>query len=44
MERHRWIADTVRPPVRGGVGASGFVPSPATDYLWLGERTSIKIN
>jgi prepilin-type N-terminal cleavage/methylation domain-containing protein/prepilin-type processing-associated H-X9-DG protein len=44
LERHRWMADTVRPPVRGGVGASGFVPSPPTDYLWMRERTSIKIN
>jgi prepilin-type processing-associated H-X9-DG protein len=44
LERHRWIADTVRPPVRGGVGTSGFVPSPPTDYLWLRERTSIKLN
>jgi prepilin-type N-terminal cleavage/methylation domain-containing protein/prepilin-type processing-associated H-X9-DG protein len=44
LERHRWIANTVRPPVRGGVGTSGFVPSPTTDYLWLRERTSVKIN
>lgn len=44
LERHRWMADPVRPPVRGGVGASGFVPSPPTDYLWMRERTSIKIN
>jgi prepilin-type N-terminal cleavage/methylation domain-containing protein/prepilin-type processing-associated H-X9-DG protein len=44
LERHRWIPNTVRPPVRNGVGSSGFVPSPATDYLWLRERTSVKIN
>jgi len=44
VERHRWIPDTVRPPVRGGVGTGGFVPSPATDYLWLRERTSVKMN
>ena len=44
LERHRWMADTVRPPVRGGVGANGFVPSPPTDYLWLRERSSIKLN
>jgi prepilin-type N-terminal cleavage/methylation domain-containing protein/prepilin-type processing-associated H-X9-DG protein len=44
LERHRWIPDTVRPPIRGGVGSGGFVPSPATDYLWLRERTSIKLN
>lgn len=44
LERHRWIPNTVRPPVHGGVGSSGFVPSPPTDYLWLRERTSVKIN
>ena len=44
VERHRWIPNTVRPPVRGGVGSGGFVPSPPTDYLWLRERTSIKLN
>jgi len=44
LERHRWMADTVRPPVRGGVGANGFVPSSPTDYLWMRERTSININ
>jgi prepilin-type processing-associated H-X9-DG protein len=43
VERHRWIADTVRPPVQGGVGSNGFTPSPATDYLWMRERTSIKM-
>ncbi len=43
LERHRWIANTVRPPVQGGAGG-GFVPSPATDYLWLRQRTSIRMN
>ena len=43
QERHRWVANTVRPPVKGGAGG-GFVPVPATDYLWLRERTSFKIN
>ncbi len=43
MERHRWIADTVRPAVKGAVGG-GFVPSPPTDYLWLRDHTSIKVN
>jgi prepilin-type N-terminal cleavage/methylation domain-containing protein/prepilin-type processing-associated H-X9-DG protein len=43
VERHRWLPDTVRPPVAGGVGSGGFVPSPATDYLWLRERTSIRL-
>ena len=44
VERHRWIPNTVRPPVQGGVGSNGFVPSPPTDYLWLRERTSVKLN
>jgi prepilin-type N-terminal cleavage/methylation domain-containing protein/prepilin-type processing-associated H-X9-DG protein len=44
VERHRWIPNTVRPSVQGGVGTGGFVPSPTTDYLWLRERTSVKLN
>ncbi len=43
LERRRWIPNTVRPPVRGAVGG-GFVPSPTTDYLWLRQRTSIRMN
>jgi prepilin-type N-terminal cleavage/methylation domain-containing protein/prepilin-type processing-associated H-X9-DG protein len=43
LERHRWLANTVRPAVKGGA-SGGFVPSPPDDYLWLRERTSIKIN
>lgn len=43
LERHRWIPNTVRPPVQGGAGG-GFVPSPTTDYLWLRDHTSIKLN
>lgn len=43
IERHRWSADTVRPPVKGGAGG-GFVPSNPADYLWLRERTSIKLD
>ena len=42
VERHRWIPNTVRPAVQGGAGG-GFVPSPATDYLWLRNHTSIKL-
>lgn len=42
VERHRWRSETVRPPVQGAVG--GFVPQPSADYVWLRERTSIKIN
>ncbi len=39
VERHRWSADTVRPPVRGGVGTGGFVPSPAAGLPGMRERT-----
>ena len=42
IERHRWLPNTVRPAVQGGAGG-GFIPVPETDYLWLRERTSIKI-
>ena len=42
LERHRWLPDTVRPPVKGGAGG-GFVPNPPTDYLWLRERTSFRL-
>ena len=44
LERHRWTPNTARPPVQGGVGSDGFAPSPATDYLWLREHTSVKMN
>ncbi|MGH7970944.1 MAG: type II secretion system protein [Limisphaerales bacterium] len=43
IERHRWLANTIRPPVKGGAGG-GFVPNPDSDYLWLRERTSVKLN
>jgi len=43
IERHRWLANTIRPPIKGGAGG-GFVPAPPDDYLWLRERTSIKLN
>lgn len=43
IERHHWIPNTVRPAVKGGV-AGGYVPSPITDYFWLRERSSIKLN
>ena len=42
LERHRWQPNTVRPAVQGGAGG-GFIPSPATDYLWLRDRTSLKL-
>jgi prepilin-type processing-associated H-X9-DG protein len=43
IERHRWMPGTVRPPVKGGV-AGGFVPVPSTDYLWLRDHSSTKLN
>jgi len=43
IERHRWLPNTVRPPVKGGAGG-GFVPDPTTDYLWLRDHTSVKLN
>ena len=42
LERHRWQPNTVRPAAQGGAGG-GFIPSPATDYLWLRDRTSLKL-
>lgn len=42
IEKHRWIPDTVRAPVKGAVGG-GYVPFPDSDYLWLRERTSFKL-
>lgn len=42
FESHRWVVgDTVRAPVRGGVG-SAFAAAPTTDFEWLKQRTSIK--
>jgi prepilin-type N-terminal cleavage/methylation domain-containing protein/prepilin-type processing-associated H-X9-DG protein len=43
VERRRWLPNTVRKPVKGGV-AGGFVPIPNTDYLWLREHSSLKFN
>ncbi len=43
LDRHRWLPNTVRPAAKGGAGG-GFVPAPETDYLWLRDRTSIKLN
>ncbi|HEX3988831.1 MAG TPA: prepilin-type N-terminal cleavage/methylation domain-containing protein [Verrucomicrobiae bacterium] len=42
LETHHWLVPgTVRPPVKGGVG--GTIPaSPATDFDWLKQRTSVK--
>jgi prepilin-type N-terminal cleavage/methylation domain-containing protein/prepilin-type processing-associated H-X9-DG protein len=39
---HRWqVADTIRPPVQGGVGGT-FPANPTTDFDWLKQRTSVK--
>ena len=43
LERHRWLPNTVRPPIKGGAGG-GFVPSPTSDYLWLRDRSSFRLN
>ena len=43
VERRRWIANTVRPAIKSGAGG-GFVPSPTTDYLWLRDHASFKLN
>ncbi|MEI7730319.1 MAG: prepilin-type N-terminal cleavage/methylation domain-containing protein [Verrucomicrobiota bacterium] len=43
MERHRWQTNTVRAPIQGAV-KGGFVPNPTTDYLWLRDRASVKVN
>jgi prepilin-type N-terminal cleavage/methylation domain-containing protein/prepilin-type processing-associated H-X9-DG protein len=43
VERRRWNPNTVRPPVKGGAGG-GYVPSPNTDYIWLREHSSTKLN
>jgi prepilin-type N-terminal cleavage/methylation domain-containing protein/prepilin-type processing-associated H-X9-DG protein len=42
LERHRWLPNTVRAAVHGAAGG-GFAPTPDTDYLWLRERTSFKV-
>ncbi len=40
-ETHHWVVpDTIRPPVKGGVGG-GFPASPHTDWDWLKDRTSV---
>jgi len=43
VERRRWIPDTVRPAVKGGVHG-GFVPSPDTDYVWFRDHSSFKLD
>jgi hypothetical protein len=43
IENHKWvIADTVRPPVKGGAnGGNGIKASPVTDFEWMKERASV---
>jgi prepilin-type N-terminal cleavage/methylation domain-containing protein len=43
VDRHTWLPNTQRPPVKGGAGG-GFVPLPGSDYFWLREHSSTKIN
>jgi len=44
IETHRWVVpDTVRPAIKGGAGG-GFAAVPPTDYQWLRERTSVRLN
>lgn len=43
VERHHWLANTVRPPVKGGA-SGGFMPVPTTDYVWLRDHSSTKTN
>ena len=44
IETHRWaVLDTIRPAVRGGAGG-GFPAVPPTDYRWLRERSSVRVN
>lgn len=46
VEPHRWVITgpngTVRLPVRGAVGGT-FPASPTTDYDWLKDRSSVRI-
>ncbi len=45
-DAHRWQVGgplgTIRPPVKGGVGGT-FDATPPTDYDWLKERTSVRV-
>jgi len=44
IETHRWaVRDTIRPAVKGGAGG-GFPAVPPTDYRWLRERSSVRLN
>jgi prepilin-type N-terminal cleavage/methylation domain-containing protein/prepilin-type processing-associated H-X9-DG protein len=42
-ETHHWlVGGTIRPSQKGGVGGS-FPASPPTDFEWLRERTSVRL-
>lgn len=42
-ELHRWVlANTIRPPQKGGVGGT-FPAAPRTDFDWLMDRTSVRV-
>ncbi len=42
VEVHRWqCADTIKPPVQGGVGGA-FTPASPIDFNWLKDRMSYK--
>ncbi len=44
IETHRWaVPDTIRPAIKGGAGG-GFPAVPPTDYQWVRERTSVRVN
>jgi prepilin-type N-terminal cleavage/methylation domain-containing protein/prepilin-type processing-associated H-X9-DG protein len=44
IETHRWLVpDTIRPAIKGGAGG-GFSAVPPTDYQWLRERSSVRLN
>jgi prepilin-type processing-associated H-X9-DG protein len=41
-ETHRWSGDAIRPARQGGVGGT-FAANPTTDFEWLRQRTSVKL-
>jgi prepilin-type N-terminal cleavage/methylation domain-containing protein/prepilin-type processing-associated H-X9-DG protein len=44
IETHRWVVpDTIRPAIKGGAGG-GFPAVPPTDYQWLREHSSFRLN
>jgi len=43
VERHRWLPETARAPVKGAA-KGGFTPWPDTDFVWLRDHSSVKLN